>query len=110
MSQFLVAIVVFGGDLPWDKLDVDRAAVELQQAGYAVARLPDKLAARLVHPLDDFIEAVIEGPNDDHVIDLIMQEIDTIVRRCGGLCFECGPLEPDHVPFADFLADGLLPG
>jgi hypothetical protein len=54
-----------------------------------------------VHPLDDFIEAVIVGPNDSKVIDAIMNEVEAIVAQYGGCCVECGPIERDHVPFAD---------
>ena len=87
------------------ELDVDRAADELRQAGYEVTRLPDRLGARLAHPLDDFIEAYIEGPDDPEVINAIMMEVDAIVGRYGGLCFECGPIGPDHTPFADLFKD-----
>jgi hypothetical protein len=112
----LMASVAFGGGLgdaeflndperDYFDLDPDLAAAELRQAGYEVYRLPDKCHALLVHPLDDFIEAVIEGSNDPKVIDAIMDEVEAIVRKYGGLCFECGPIGPDHVPFAELLKD-----
>jgi len=57
--------------------------------------MPEKYRCLLVHPLDDFIEAVIEGPDDpevlDKVIDVIMEEVDTVVWRHGGICTECSP-------------------
>jgi hypothetical protein len=61
----VIALVVFSGDMP--EVDADRAAFELERAGYRVTRLPDKMVARLAHPLDDYLEAVIEvdGPADD---------------------------------------------
>ncbi|HEY2531702.1 MAG TPA: hypothetical protein VGJ20_27880 [Xanthobacteraceae bacterium] len=102
----VMALVVFSGDLPYDELDVDRAALELQQAGYKVTRLPDKLGGRLLHPLDDFMEVAIEfeGLATDDVIDTIWHEIDDIVDPYGGLVGECGVLEAGHVPFADYFA------
>jgi hypothetical protein len=48
----------------------------------------------LDHPLDDFLEVVIEGPNDFKIMDAIMDEITAIVWRFGGYCNSCGPLEP----------------
>src|SRR5262249_1354751 len=113
MITKLVAIVAFAGDFGDPEytndaernceLDVDRAAFELRQAGYEVTRLPDRLGGRLAHPLDDFIEAYIEGPDDPKVIRAIMKEVDAIVGRYGGECFECGPIGPDHTPFADLF-------
>ena len=74
MTTKLMASVAFGGglgdpdftnDIERDfDLDPDIAAAELRQAGYEVYLLPDKYHPRLAHPLDDFIEAVIVGPND----------------------------------------------
>ena len=79
MTTKLMASVAFGGglgdpdftnDVERDfDLDPDLAAAELRQAGYEVYLLPDKYHPRLAHPLDDFIEAVIVGPNDPKVID-----------------------------------------
>jgi hypothetical protein len=113
MTTKLMASVVFGGRLgdpdfakfiEWDcELDADLAAAELRQAGYEVSRLPDKYSAQLAHPLDDFIEAVILGPDDPKVIDAIMHEVDAIVGRYGGMCFECGPIGRNHVPFAEIF-------
>lgn len=59
----------------------------------------------MAHPLDDFIEAVIVGPNDSKVIDAIMKEVDAIVGKYGGTCFECGPIGRDYVPFADLFKE-----
>jgi hypothetical protein len=115
MTTKLMASVAFGGglgdpgstnDIERDfELDPDLAAAELRQAGYEVFLLPDKYSGRLAHPLDDFIEAVIPGPNDPKVIDAIMNEIEAIVGRYGGVCFECGPIGRDYVPFAELLKD-----
>ena len=86
-------------------LDPDLAAAELRQAGYEVYLLPDKYHPRLAHPLDDFIEAVIVGPNDPKVVDAIMNEVDAIVGKYCGVCIECGPIGRDYVPFADLFKD-----
>jgi len=37
----------------------------------------------------------------------IMDEVESIVAKYGGSCYECGPIDPDHVPFADYWT---LPG
>ena len=87
-------------------LDPDLAADELRQAGYEVSLLPDKYGGRLAHPLDDFIEAAILGKNDPKVITAIIDEIDAIVGKYGGLCIECGPIPEDHVPFANLFDRG----
>jgi hypothetical protein len=87
------------------ELDPDTAAADLQRAGYEVSRLPDKYGGRLEHPLDDYIEAVTEGPNDPKVIGAIFKEVEVIVRKYGGSCFEWGPIEEGHVPFA-YLFEG----
>ena len=115
MTTNLMASVAFGGglgdpdftnDIERDfDLDPDLAAAELRQAGYEVYLLPDKYHPRLAHPLDDFIEAVIVGPNDPKVIDAIMNEVDAIVGKYCGVCIECGPIGRDYVPFADLFKD-----
>jgi hypothetical protein len=107
----LLAIVAFSGEFGDPEftndperdcdLDPDRAAEELRQAGYEVHRLPKKYFGRLYHPLDDFIEATIPGPDDPRVIDAVMKQVQAIVWQYGGCCDECGPMEPDHLPFAD---------
>jgi hypothetical protein len=84
-------------------LDVDRAAAELREAGYEVLRLPDKYRGHLTHPLDDLIEAITVGPDDPKAMVAIMHDVDSIVAQYGGCCHECGPIDPDHVPFADLV-------
>lgn len=106
----LMASIAFGGGLgdPEFTDDLERhtdfnpdlAAAELREAGYEVFLLPDKYSIQLAHPLDQFIEAVIVGPDDAKVIDAISNEIETIVGKYGGLCIECGPIGRDYVPFA----------
>jgi hypothetical protein len=104
MTIELKANVVFSGDAA-DPPDVDGAADKLRKAGFDVYRLPDKFRRHLAHPLDDFLELRIEGLDDDKLWGEIMEEVNTIVERCGGLCDECGPIEPDSTPFADLFAD-----
>lgn len=115
----LMAAVAFGGGLGDPEytrdpqkdiqLDVDVAANALRQAGYEVHRLPDEYGGLLMHPLDDFIEAVIEGPDDDQIISAVMREVGAIVYKFGGACFECGPIGQDYVPFADLFAQHAHP-
>lgn len=90
-------------------LNPDLAATELRKAGYKVFLLPDKYACRLVHPLDDFIEAVTMGPDDPKVIYAMMDEVEAMVGKYGGVCIECGPIGRDYVPFADLFKDGWRP-
>jgi hypothetical protein len=97
----LRAFVAFSGNLV--ELDVDAAADALRKAGYRVYRLPGKYTTRLTHPLDDFIEAHTVADDCDKVIDAIMDEVDGIVDPYGGWCVECGPVEPDNVPFAEMF-------
>jgi hypothetical protein len=47
--------------------------------------MPEKFRSRLVHPEDDFMEASIEGIDDDRIVVAIMDEINAIVDRYGGL-------------------------
>jgi hypothetical protein len=97
----LLLTVAFSGDL-FD-LDPDRAADELRQVGYEVSRLPKKYWARLPHPLDDFLEAVIPEPDDPKLVGVLWDEVEAIVSQRGGCCYECGQMEPDHVPFVDLF-------
>jgi hypothetical protein len=110
----VVALIVFGGEFGDPRytkdperdivLDPDLAADALRQAGYAVTPLPDKYGGLLLHPLDDFLEAVIEVPHDPKTYGQVMDVVDAIVARYGGMCSECGPVGPDHEPFADLFS------
>jgi hypothetical protein len=91
----LLANIAFGGDLP--QLNVDAAAEALRKAGYDVHRAPEKYRERYDHPLDDFIEAYIEGDDESAVMD----EINALVEAYGGLCHECGSVEPDQAPLSE---------
>ena len=115
MTTKLLVCVAFGGELGDPEftndlerdfdLNPDLAAAELRQAGYEVFLLPDKYNGRLAHPLDDFIEAVVVGPNDPKVIDALMNEVEAIVSKHGGVCVECGPIGREYVPFAGLFKD-----
>jgi hypothetical protein len=70
------------------ELDSQVAADELRQAGCEAFLLLEKYAHHLAHPLDNFIEAHIEGTDDPKVIDAIVNEVAAIVGRYGGICIE----------------------
>jgi predicted metal-dependent peptidase len=97
----VIVVVAFSGND--EDLNVDRAALELEQCGYEVTRLPDELAARQTHPLDDVLEALIDvdGSVDGKVLDAIMQEVYDIVDQYGGDVIKWGLLREGHVPFAE---------
>jgi hypothetical protein len=92
----IMGAIAFGGAL---NPDPSGAAVALRRVGYDVTMMPEKFRSRLTHPEDDFMEASIDGIDDDKIVHAIMNEIDAIVGRYGGLCCECGPIPSDHVPF-----------
>ena len=79
----------YGDDPP----DVDGAETALRRAGFQVLRMPEKLRSRGC-PLDDFLLAMRDGPNDDKFVDAVWDEINAIVDHYGGDFYECGPVEP----------------
>ena len=92
----IMGTIAFSGDLDPDP---DSAAVALRKAGFEVTMMPEEFKSRLAHPDDYFMEASIDGTDDDKSVDAIMDEINTIVDGYGGLCCEWGPMFSDHVPF-----------
>jgi hypothetical protein len=111
MTKKLMATVAFSGDFgvasadwPDIALDVDAAAGELWKAGFEVHWLPDNYRGRCADPLDDFLELRVDGSHDDekHMVTII-DKVNAIVERHGGLCYECGPLEPGGTPFANLF-------
>jgi hypothetical protein len=94
-----VCTAIFSGNMP--NVDVDRAVAELTKAGYTVVRLPEELRTTLDSPGDDFAEATFECPNEA-VAECAFNEIGAIVAPYAGIYDDCGPMEPDHVPFAWF--------
>jgi|SRR6516225_1192906 len=92
--------IVFSGELDPDP---SAAAVALRRAGFEVTMMPEKFRSRLAHPEDDFIEASIDGTDDDRIVGAIRDEINAIVERYGGLCCVCGPMPSDYVPFEDIF-------
>jgi hypothetical protein len=92
----IMGAIAFGGDLDPDP---SGAAVALCRAGFEVIMMPERFRSRLAHPGDDFMETPIEGIRDNKIVEAIMDEIDAIVERYGGLCCECGPIPSDYLPF-----------
>jgi|SRR6516165_693140 hypothetical protein len=87
----VLAKIVFS----WDDDDPDSAIEELRRAGYAVHRTLDV-------GIDgcDFVEAIIDGSNDDKIRDAIWHEIRSILERHGGLLEETLMVdEKEYVPF-----------
>jgi hypothetical protein len=89
----LMVNIAFGGGLgdpeftndPGRDFELDPERAELRQAGYDVYLTPEKLSPLLAHPLDDFIEALIEAPDDPKVINAIINEVNVIVEKYGGV-------------------------
>jgi hypothetical protein len=86
-------------------LDVDLAYAELRGAGFDVLRLPAHFRMWLHNPLDDFLEVRWVGSDDPEAISDIWAEIEAIVAPYGGYADSFGPMELDHVPFADLFRD-----
>ena len=72
------------------------------RAGLAPKSL-EEFRPRLAHPEDDFMEASIDATDDDKTVDAIMDEINAIVDRYGGLCCECGPIPSEHIAFEELF-------
>ena len=93
----LMALIAFGGDCR--DCDFDAAAEALRAAGYDVYRMP-AVHPKLGHPLDDHIEAFIEGPPgappidppsevEEKVVTVVMDEVERLVDRFGGYLRAC---------------------
>jgi hypothetical protein len=107
----LIALVAFDGCNP--ACNADAAAEALRAAGYEVHRMPAVHPKMIGHPLDDHIEAFIEGPpgppyvggiiplNVEKVMDVVMCEVESLVDPFGGDCHGCGPVEDGYVPFTE---------
>jgi hypothetical protein len=52
-------------------------------------------------PLDDHMEAVVTNRDKNTV----WAEVEAIVMQFGGNCCQCGPIGPEHKPFADLFKD-----
>jgi hypothetical protein len=95
----IMGSIAFGGYLDPDP---DGAAEALRRAGFEVTMMPEEFRPHLAHPKDYFMEAAIDGGTEkDKVVSAVMDEINTIVERYGGLCCECGLIPSDWVPFED---------
>jgi hypothetical protein len=100
MTNKLLARIAFSGEPKGRDI---AAAAELRQAGYQVFRIPDKYRNRLAHPLDNGLEAVIDGADEN----TIKEDVNAIVAKFGGRCVECGRIEPGYTPFADLFEDHM---
>jgi hypothetical protein len=100
----LIATVAFSGDSP--ELNVGQAIAELDAAGYAVRRMPERYRSRMVVPGDYYIEVTAIGPADDNDI---WWHIESIVSKHGGVADEFGAVDSDYVPFADTFGEINFP-
>ena len=80
---------------------MDQAVADLQQVGFEVFRMPEKY--RGAHPRDVLLEAVVAGTDKDAVEG----EVNAIVDKFGGLCVECGQIEPGYTPFPDLFNEHM---
>jgi hypothetical protein len=92
--------IAFGCDC--DDFDPDGAAIALRRAGFHVTRMPEEFLSRLESP-DDFILVTTDGPDDYKFIDTVMDEINAIVDRYGGLLDGCGAIDPNGGPFEELF-------
>jgi hypothetical protein len=93
---YVSAIVGFGGTDP--NVDVDRAAFELERAGYKVHHCLSSHPVETIYDLDLWLVAIIEVDathvdDDDERIDAIGERVDAIVTGYGGAVTECGLLD-----------------
>lgn len=105
MATLMVQIVFV--DCP--ALDIDGSVEALERAGYRVHRMPDKYGGTLGDPLDDFLEAVTEGRDDERVIRAMRDEVQAIVWPRGGDVVEWGPVGSDYRPFAAWERYTIFP-
>ena len=96
----IMGAIAFTGELD---PDLSGAAVALRKAGFELTMMPERFRSYLAHPDDYFMEASIAGTQDDKSIRAIMNQINAIVDRFKGYCWECGPILSDHVPFEDLF-------
>jgi hypothetical protein len=85
-----------------DGFDPDGAEIALRRAGFDVIRMPEKFWSRLELP-DDFILVTTDGPDDDKFTGAVMDEINAIVNRYGGLLDEWGAIDPNRGPFEELF-------
>jgi hypothetical protein len=64
--------------------------------------MPETFRSRLQIPEDDFILVTTDSPDDCKIWDAVMDEINAIVYRYGGLLDECGPVS-DRTPFEELF-------
>jgi hypothetical protein len=105
MTKRLMATIIFTGDLDPDP---DAAATVLEQAGYAVLRMPEEYRPHLAHPRDYFMEVSkhVAGGGAEVLAETeaMMNDLNALVDPFGALADDGGPAGPDHVAFR-FLAE-----
>ena len=112
--QKVVATVIFSGEDP--RRDVETTSVELQRAGFAVERLPEKFRPQLDLVHDDFLEITIgaELSSDENrkltkadreIVNAIWAKAEAIAGRHGGDVDDVGVVERDHKPFDHLFGD-----
>ena len=66
--------------------------------------MPERFRPLLADPRGDFMEAtIVASDDDDHAVECAWTVIDGIVEEYGGRCNECGPIEPEHIPFSEIF-------
>ncbi len=89
----IIGVVVFSGDL---EPDPDGAEGALREAGFEVARMPQKFRQHMAIAGDEYMEATRLGVDEDAMMD----EIEAIVAPFGASCMECGFVAAGDVPFS----------
>jgi hypothetical protein len=61
----IIGSIAFSGEFDPDP---HGAVVARRRAGFEVTRMPEKFRSRLAHPEDKFMEASIDGVDDDKIV------------------------------------------
>jgi hypothetical protein len=105
-TQMMLRCVFSGNQL----IDPQLAASRLRRAGCVVYELPQRYRALLHHPRDDFLEVVVDAPEDAAAIAGLADWIGRQIERYGGFIEGYGPASAfatagqPYVPFRDLFA------